>query len=64
MIEVSDRTLNFDRTLKIPLYAEAKIGNYWILNLVDRILESYSEPYQHNGDRFGYRTTRIFLPNE
>ena len=64
VIEVSDRTLNFERTVKMPLYAEAKIGNYWIFNLVDRILECYSEPYQNDGDRYSYRTTRIFLPNE
>lgn len=44
VIEVSDSTLDEDRRLKLPQYARAKIPLYWIVNLVDRVVEVYSEP--------------------
>lgn len=44
VVEVADATLERDRGLKKRLYAAAGIANYWILNLVDRQLECYSEP--------------------
>ncbi len=47
-----------------PLYAEAGISDYWIFNLVDNCLESYSEPYQDLQGKCGYRKKVIFLPNE
>jgi hypothetical protein len=44
IIEVSDSTLRYDRTTKAALYARAGIADYWILNLVDRVLEVHREP--------------------
>jgi Uma2 family endonuclease len=44
VLEVADTTLDRDRGLKKRLYAEAGIPVYWILNLLDRQLEVYSEP--------------------
>jgi Uma2 family endonuclease len=44
VVEVSDSTLEFDRTTKQAIYASAKIAVYWIVNLIDRCLEVYSEP--------------------
>lgn len=44
LIEVSDTTLEKDRQVKLPLYAEAGIPLVWIVNLVDRQVEVYSEP--------------------
>ena len=35
LIEVSDTSLDFDREVKRPLYAEAGIGEFWIVNLED-----------------------------
>jgi Uma2 family endonuclease len=64
VIEVSHRTLAFDRDVKLSVYAEAGIRDYWILNLVDRVLECYSQPYQGDLEKFGYRKTLIFLPDE
>jgi Uma2 family endonuclease len=46
LIEISDSSLSYDQTVKLPLYAEAKISHYWIFNLLDNRLETYSEPYQ------------------
>jgi Uma2 family endonuclease len=57
IIEVSDTTLKFDREVKAPLYATARINEYWIINLVDDRLEVYCQP--ENGI---YTTVQIFMP--
>ncbi len=44
LVEVSDSTLKFDRGDKLQLYAEAGIPEYWIVNLVDGVVEAYSDP--------------------
>ncbi len=44
LVEVSDATLQRDRTLKQRIYANARIVIYWILNLPERQLEVYTEP--------------------
>ncbi|MFQ4143649.1 Uma2 family endonuclease [Chlorogloeopsis sp. ULAP02] len=64
LIEIADSSLKYDQEVKLPLYAEAGISDYWILNLVANYLESYSEPYQDLQGKFGYRKKIIFLPNE
>jgi Uma2 family endonuclease len=63
LIEIADSSLKYDQEVKLPLYAEAGISNYWIFNLVENCLEFYSEPYQVQ-DKFGYRRKLIILPNE
>jgi Uma2 family endonuclease len=47
LVEISDATLRFDRGRKSALYAEAGIGEYWILNLNDRQLEVRRDPGPH-----------------
>lgn len=59
IIEVSDATLNFDRTTKARLYARAGIAEYWIVNLRARQLETFRAP--HNGK---YGETRVLAENE
>ncbi|MCP9496491.1 MAG: Uma2 family endonuclease [Pyrinomonadaceae bacterium MAG19_C2-C3] len=44
LIEVSDTTLNYDRRIKLPLYARHGIIETWITNLVQNIIEIYTEP--------------------
>jgi Uma2 family endonuclease len=44
LIEVADTTLAHDREVKGRLYARAGIAAYWIINLIDRQVEVYSEP--------------------
>jgi Uma2 family endonuclease len=44
VVEVSDTTLESDRSLKCEIYAEAGILEYWIVNLVDNCLEVHREP--------------------
>lgn len=64
LIEISDSSLDYDRNTKLSLYAEDGIADYWIFNLVSNQLEIYSEPYHNLQGKFGYRQTRIVLPNE
>jgi Uma2 family endonuclease len=44
IVEVADSSLRRDRGLKKRIYARAKIPVYWILNLVDRQVEIFSQP--------------------
>lgn len=52
LIEVADSTLNFDRRVKLPVYAEAGVPEYWIVNLVYDRTDVFRDP--HGQD---YRTT-------
>ncbi len=61
VIEVADSSLEYDRTVKLSLYAEARIPHYWLFNVVDRILEVYTEPDQITPGQFGYLNRRIIL---
>jgi len=44
VIEVADSSLKYDRTVKGPLYAEAGIPEYWIVNLRDDLIEVHAGP--------------------
>ena len=44
VIEVSDSTLVHDRDTKGPMYAQAEIAEYWIVNLVNSQLLVYRRP--------------------
>jgi Uma2 family endonuclease len=63
VIEVADSSLEYDRTVKLSLYAEAGIRDYWIFNISDRYLEAYSEPAEVVSGQFDYLTRRI-VPRE
>jgi Uma2 family endonuclease len=64
VIEVADSSLAYDRETKLPLYAEAGIGEYWLFNLVDGYLEVYRQPRELKPESFGYRHRHIVLPEE
>jgi Uma2 family endonuclease len=44
LIEVADSSLTYDRTIKLSLYAEYGIPEYWIANLERDVLEIYRQP--------------------
>lgn len=58
IVEVSDTTLNKDRG-KAAVYANAGIGEYWIVNIGARTVEVYSSP---DGDR--YAEVRTLRPGD
>ena len=44
VVEVAESSLEFDREQKGSLYARAGIEDYWIVNLIDRVLEVHRDP--------------------
>ena len=44
LVEVADASLAFDREHKGSLYARAQVPDYWIVNLVDHVLEVHRDP--------------------
>jgi Uma2 family endonuclease len=59
LIEVSDTTLDRDRGEKQLAYARGGVPTYWIVNLVDRQLEIYTDPTEA-----GYRERRVLTAAE
>lgn len=66
VIEVSDKTLNYDRTRKASLYAKAGIQDYWVLNLKKHQLEIFRKPIPDSDARhgFSYAEQRIAIEGE
>lgn len=44
LVEISDSSLWYDRDTKLRLYAAHGICEYWIVNLVDRVIEMHRAP--------------------
>jgi Uma2 family endonuclease len=59
LVEVAETTLGRDRGEKKMAYARGRIPVYWIINLVDRQVEVYSDPR-----RGQYRSSQIFKPEQ
>ena len=57
-VEVAESSLGADRERKGSLYARAGLPDYWVLNLVDRVLEVYREPAVDSAAPFGWHYTR------
>lgn len=55
VVEVAESSLAFDRGHKGSLYARARLADYWILNLVDRVVEIYRRPVADPSAPFGWR---------
>jgi Uma2 family endonuclease len=55
LVEVAESSLVDDQGAKAMLYAGAGIADYWILNLVDRVLEVYRDPLTATAQRSGGR---------
>lgn len=56
LIEVSDSTIRYDRTVKIPLYAEDNIAEAWIVDVNAELIEVYRQP-----SATGYRSLQTFM---
>ena len=59
VVEVADSSLAGDRGRKGSLYARAGLADYWVLNLVDRVLEVYRQPEPDAAAPFGWRYARV-----
>jgi len=56
LVEVSDSSLTFECSVKLPLYARAGIAEYWIVDLKRRVIDVYRKPA---GDGFGEMSTHF-----
>lgn len=59
VIEVADSSLKFDREVKLKAYALAGIPEYWIINVIDRVVEIYTEPIEGQ-----YQVRLAVLPSD
>lgn len=59
VVEVSDSTLGFDRSRKAVMYAKAGVPEYWVLDLVHRVLMVHRQ-----NDGSTYRLAQIFSEND
>ena len=62
LVEVADSSLHEDQTTKLVLYAKARIPVYWIVNLVDRHVEVYTEP--RGGKNPAYKKHTDYGPDD
>ena len=44
IVEISDTTLEYDKNVKLPIYAKANAKEVWIVNLKENLLEKYTNP--------------------
>ena len=59
VVEVAESSLLLDREYKGSLYARAGLADYWILNLVGRVLEVYRQPAPSPSARFGWTYSEV-----
>jgi Uma2 family endonuclease len=64
VVEVADSSLRLDRRLKAGLYARAGLQDFWIVNLVEGVLEVHREPQPDADASYGwvYRSVEILRP--
>jgi hypothetical protein len=63
LVEVADSTLDRDRGPKLRSYARAGVACYWILNLIGRQIEVYTDP-DSTATEPRYRRVDSFRPGD
>jgi Uma2 family endonuclease len=61
VVEVADTSLAKDRLRKGGLYARGGIADYWIVNLVDAVVEVYRQPERAPSRRYGWKYGNVRL---
>lgn len=61
--EVSESSLAFDRSEKGRMYARAGIAVYWVVNVIDRQVEVYTDP-DTTAEVPAYRTRTDYRPGQ
>ncbi|MBF2056935.1 MAG: Uma2 family endonuclease [Cyanobacterium sp. T60_A2020_053] len=65
LIEVADSSIDYDRNIKLPAYAENKIMEVWLIDLNNSLLEKYTSPkynYYQKMEKLSVEDT-IFVDN-
>jgi Uma2 family endonuclease len=56
LVEIAETSLDYDRTVKVPLYARAGLPEVWIVDLAAESIEVYQEPSEGS-----YRGVQFFI---
>jgi Uma2 family endonuclease len=59
IVEVADTSVDYDRNIKLPIYAQANIPEVWLINLPKNIVEVYTRPTSEK-----YQKSRKFKRGE
>ena len=59
LIEVADTSLEKDKRVKLPNYAQAGISEVWIMDINEQCIEVYTHPWEDT-----YRNKSTYLINE
>lgn len=59
LIEVADSSLDNDKRVKLPKYAQAGIGEVWIMDINEQCIEVYTHPREDT-----YQNKSTYLINE
>lgn len=59
LVEVADTTIESDREIKIPLYANSNIAEVWLVDINQRLMEVYREPSPN-----GYQNIQKLQPGQ
>jgi Uma2 family endonuclease len=64
LVEVAETSLAIDRLRKGSLYARAGIADYWVVNLIEEVLEVYREPvFAPSDSDWKYDSVRLLRRN-
>ncbi len=64
VVEIADAGLPLERGLKARIYARAGLADYWIVNLIDRVVEVYRDPLSAGRRRSHYRAVTTASADE
>lgn len=59
IVEISESTIEYDRSFKASTYARFRIAEYWVLDLNRRELVVHREPAADEASPAGYRYTSV-----
>jgi Uma2 family endonuclease len=59
VVEVADSSVTLDREYKSSLYARAGVPDYWIVNIIESILEVYQRPVPAPGTPYGWSYAEV-----
>lgn len=59
LIEISDTTIEYDKEIKVPLYAANNIPEVWLFNLNNKSLEVYRNPQNNT-----YQIQKVLPKNQ
>ena len=64
VVEVADSSLGLDRHVKAGLYARAALAEYWIVNLVEGVVEIHRDPRPMSDapEDWGYQSVGVHRP--